>query len=739
MTFLNLGLLAGLSAIGIPLLVHLVHRHRVKAVRWGAMQFLQPVSRTRPRRLRLEQLLLLLVRMSVPLLLALLMARPVWKGSRSLVGDARTSLVAVLDTSYSMDAGRSGETAFSRALASIADVAGNLKGGSPVHIVEMGEVPRLLAPQPAEELGRGTPVFPQARPESGVASVAAALQSAAAILSQSRELDQQVVVFTDFQRVSFGEDARLGSALEAIRRLPLPARVTLFDVGRPFTDNVAVESLELSKLGVGVGQKIELRAHLRNFGNASYTDLKVVLRVDGKEQDVAQLALAPERRGQVLFTHRFEKPGSHTVEVEALADSLRADNVFFASVSVSDRLPVLLVDGDPGKGPMKGEMDFAEIALQPYGSGRVDMADLISAVKIRPEDIHPDRLEKVSAVILANVANLGPSQLTALQDFVRNGGGLLVFPGDRVDSAVYNAALFQEGRGLLPFALDPPATAAAPGRTPAMSVVEQRFEDPALEIFNDPRNGRLSDASIQKWFRLREAPSPEATAARKVLARLENGDVFLAEKQWGAGRVIQCATALDADWSNLPMRPVYLPLLQRLTVYLCGSSFPARNLEPGQPMVAVFGANDVGKTLKLTHPGGIPVELPVVQQGARGVLEYSNTQKPGIYTLTLPDGDGIHFVVNASRKESDLRRLSAGEIGGLAAANGVDLVSSTEEYLQRDRALRFGRELWRPLLWGLLAVVFVELFLAQYFGGTAAGASKKSVDAFDPAFAGKPE
>lgn len=739
MTFLNLGLLAGLSAICIPLLVHLVHRHRVKAVRWGAMQFLQPVLRARPRRLRLEQLLLLLVRMSVPLLLALLMARPVWKGARSLLGDARTSLVAVLDTSYSMDAGRSGDTAFSRALASIGEVAGNLKSGSPVQIVEMGEIPRLLAPEPAEEFVRGTPGFLQPRPGSGVASVAAALQSAAAILRQSRELDQQVVVFTDFQRVSFGEDARLGPALEAIRQLPHPARVTFFDVGRPFTDNVAVESLELSKLSVGVGQKIELRAHLRNFGNVSYPDLKVVLRVDGKEQEVAQLELAPRLRGQVLFTHRFEKAGSHTVEVEALADSLKADNVFFASVSVSDRLPVLLSDGDPGKGPMKGETDFAEIALQPYGSGRVDMADLISVAKIRPEEIHPARLAKVAAVILANVADLDPSQVTALQDFVRNGGGLLVFPGERVDSAVYNATLFQEGRGLLPFALEPPIAADPPGSASAVSVAEQRFDDPVLEIFNDPRNGRLSEASIRKWFRFREEPSPEALGERKVLARLENGDVFLAEKQWGAGRVIQCATALDADWSNLPMRPVYLPLLQRLTVYSCGSSFPARNLEPGKPMVALLGADNAGKTLRLTLPDGIRVELPVSKQGARGVLEYSDTQKPGIYRLTLPDGERIHFAVNASRKESELKRLSEGEILDLARANGVDIVGSLEEYLQRERSLRFGRELWKPLLWGLLAVVLAELILAQCFGSAVAGAPKESVRAFAPAFAGKRE
>jgi hypothetical protein len=735
MTFLNQGLLAGLSAIGIPLLVHLVHRNRARVVRWGAMLFLEPVLRTRSRRLRLEQLVLLLVRMAVPLLLALVMARPVWRGS---VGDVPTSFVALVDTSFSMDAGRAGDTAFSRAVAALDTLAGNLKTGSPVQVIEMAQVPTRLAPQTAGEFFPGSAGFLPLRPGSGVAAVRGAIQSAEALLSESRELDRQMVLFTDFQRVSFAEDAQLAQALESIRRQPNPPRVTFFDVGRPFTDNVAVESVELSKLSVGVGQKVELRAHLRNFGTASYPELKVVFRVDGKEQDVVQTGLAAGHRGQVLFAHRFEKAGSHTVEVEAQADGLRADNVFFASVPVSDRLPVLLVEGDPGNGPMKGETDFAEIALQPYGSARVDMADLISAVKIRPEDLHPARIEKAAAVILANVSGFTPSQVAALEEFVRNGGGLLIFPGDRVDPAVYNTALFKEGRGLLPFAFEP-IPAQTPSAQPAAAVAEQRFEDPVLEIFNDPRNGRLSEASIQKWLRLREESAPAATGPGKVLARLDNGEVFLAEKQWGAGRVIQCATALDADWSNLPMRPVYLPLLQRLTVYLCGSSFPGRNLEPGQPLMAVLGRNEAGKTLKLKTPEGMEREVSVLQQGDRGVLEYTDTHKPGIYTLTLADGAPIHFVVNASRKESDLKRLSDGEILDLARANGVDLVSSAEEYIQRDRALRFGRELWRPLLWGLLALVLGELVLAQRFGSVAQGAPAKPARAFDPAFAGKPQ
>ena len=155
--------------------------------------------------------------------------------------------------------------------------------------------------------------------------------------------------------------------------------------------------------------------------------------------------------------------------------------------------------------------------------------------------------------------------------------------------------------------------------------------------------------------------------------------------------------------------------------------------------MAVLGRNDAGKTLKLQTPDGMEREVPVLQQGNRSVLEYTDTQKPGIYTLTLADGASIHSVVNASRKESDLKRLSEGEILDLARANGVDLVTSPEEYIQRDRSLRFGRELWKPLLWGLLALVLGELVLAQRFGSSAQGSPGKPTRAFDPAFAGKPQ
>lgn len=67
--FLNPWLLAGLVGIGLPLAAHLISRRRFDVVDWGAMQFLNPSRKTR-RRMQLEELLLLLLRMGVIGLLA---------------------------------------------------------------------------------------------------------------------------------------------------------------------------------------------------------------------------------------------------------------------------------------------------------------------------------------------------------------------------------------------------------------------------------------------------------------------------------------------------------------------------------------------------------------------------------------------------------------------------------------------------------------------------------------------
>ncbi len=723
MTFLNATLLLGGLALAIPIIIHLFHKSRFQIVKWGAMHLLETVIRVNRRRVRIEQIILLIVRACLPIFLALAMARPIWKGNQKLLGESRTSTIVALDNSYSMQATRAGQSNFSLATDEAARIVGNLKRGSDVQVLLMGDGVTPMFDEPVYDTARVAQALGKLDAGFGSAAVPDALEYAAGVFAKMHESARNLVVFTDFQRVSFEatSDARLGEKIDRLKRLPIPPGITFFNVGEEVRDNVAVESLEFSKLMVGVGQKVQIRSNIRNYGDANYPDLRVYFRVDGREKSASQVMLGPHASSQVLFTHAFDTAGSHVVEVFADADPLKADNSCMASIPVRDKLPVLLVNGAPSPEPLKGETDFAEIALQPYAAGKVDLADLISTKVIKPEEVNAQTLANAAVVIAANVRKFDDGQLHALEEFVKNGGGLLIFPGDRVDSPWYNGPLYREGAGLLPLQLGALAGDLKES-APSTSIVSQRFENPALELFNDPRNGSFSDVAIKLWFKFKEAGDRPSAGRTTVLARLDSGDPLFTEKQYDGGHVIACATAVDADWSNLPMRSCYLPLMQRLTVYLASTIYPPRNLQVNQPIAAFLSLADVGKKATLVTPEGATIEVPIAKKGERGEVEYAKTQRPGLYTLTPPDGKAIHYVVNASRKESDLQRLNAQEIADFAKAHGVRVVHSGAEYQQIEHTQRYGHEMWKGALWVLLAFCFLELFLQQLFArgrGTA--------------------
>lgn len=96
-------MLLGLLGIALPILAHLLSKKRYDVVAWGAMQFLE-LGRNARRKIRLEQFLLLLLRMLLIALVALALARPWAQGGflSSLVSTQSRDVVFVIDGSYSM-------------------------------------------------------------------------------------------------------------------------------------------------------------------------------------------------------------------------------------------------------------------------------------------------------------------------------------------------------------------------------------------------------------------------------------------------------------------------------------------------------------------------------------------------------------------------------------------------------------------------------------------------------------
>ncbi len=152
MTFLNAILLAGAAAFLIPLIIHLLNKRRVTVVAWGAMHLLQEALRQKKKNLRIEQLLLLLIRIAIPIVLALCLARPVLSFFSQLPGMNKSSLVVLLDNSYSMRAPAVGGTVRDQARNDLRRVLDSLPRGSDASVILAGNPPKLLLDQPTTAL-----------------------------------------------------------------------------------------------------------------------------------------------------------------------------------------------------------------------------------------------------------------------------------------------------------------------------------------------------------------------------------------------------------------------------------------------------------------------------------------------------------------------------------------------------------------------------------------------------------
>ena len=712
MSFMNIALIGGAAAAAIPILVHFISKSRHRELKWGAMHLIEITIKAQQRRLRFENWLLMLLRCAIPILLALCMARPVLKGSTILWSDEKASLLVLLDNSYSLDFKGAGGTNFDKARDATVKIVKQLKRGSDVNVIMMSDpdsplydIPVFNTEAVAQEISEMSSGFGQAR-------VSAALETGSEQLNLMNHAQREVVFVSDFQRTSWpteeGEAALRTRVSKQLKGQKMPPNLTLFHVGVEGRENVCVESLSFSRLLLGVNQKLSLQASLRNYGERNHDSLRVVFRADGKEIDEQIIPLDADERRQVRFSHQFDMPGSHVVEVLTEADTLTADNIYRASIPVWDKVPVLIINGDSSDDPLKGETDFLEVALQPFHAGGVkDMEDLLETRVVDVAEFNAKAIGQARVVIMANVAKLQFVQLDDLQTYVKDGGGLLVFGGDKLDIPWYNEQLLPYG--LLPARLGELADKQEDPE-PFTRVVVQRFDHPALEIFSNPRNGDLASIEINRWHKTFEDPDNDLV---QTMARLETGDALLTEKKWGNGRIIFCSTTCDDAWATLPLREVFVPFVQRLCTYLASAVMPPRNLSIGQKAVAHFPFTSTGGEVVVSDPRGDEQKRPIEARAGRGVASFDKTSLPGLYEMRGPEGEVIHFVVNTERTESDLKQLTLDERQKLAKSMSADLVADVEQYRKLDHSRRFGQEFWKPLFALVLAILFFELWLQR--------------------------
>ena len=748
LVFLHPALLGFLALAAIPIIIHLLHRRKFRTVMWAAMEFLLSSDKETARRLRIMQLLLLLTRIAIILFIVAALARPHLTGAffAGFLGQSRSASTIIFDNSYSMALQQGNTPAFESAKEVADAVASTLRRGDSLSLMTVGPRPSFAIesardPEFLKQQIKATPL------SHGGTDVLGALTKCLERMKESQQSHREILLVTDCRREGWHVEDTAG--WHRVNRLieqcdPKP-KLFVVDVSTPGArENALVESVRLPSAppGVGRGYTVEctIRTRIEEPGPAPV----VTLYLDDEEREAGRVKGSEFKDGvsTAKFVFRPTEAGWHWGKVTIGPDALAPDNTRYFVYEVKEALHVLCLDGSPSSRPLESGMGFLRVALAPADvspgeTSAYETATALTANIIMPTVAPLSRfwefdVSEYPAVMVTDAPAFSDRVAASLRSYVYSGGGLVVFLGDAVRPEEYvSLSDPASGRPLLPAqvtGLKGTAVELDAAETPeAVRLAEFDFNHPVVRPFEDAKDGDLTAASFYCYAAVAiDENDPDV----RVLMRFDNGDPYLVERRFGRGVVLLFTSSADLRWSNLPLKPVFLPLVHRITYWLAQRGSAAHDLAPGEPIRYPVASRFASTALRLDRPRGGPVVVRPVLAGIPGekagaklpTVVYDGTDPAGIYALLVPDADddaggeaGVEtqFCVNVETRESDLTPLSPKVLGSLFKATKIEYVEADEDVVGLIRTSRHGREIWRYLALAVCLFLMTESVLAH--------------------------
>ncbi len=693
MTFLAPLFLLATLAGAIPVVLHLIHRRQTREVPFPTLRFLKlSVERTRRRRY-VDDLALLLTRVGILVLLALGLAGPTLSALRGLLGRGTSTAVAIVwDNSGSMDMIDDGRPRIESARRAVEQVLDSLRDGDSAALlptngpIEPGHG-RLLR---TLDTVRQEVVDLKAFPEK--AGLIAKVAEARALLDHAATARRELIVVTDNQAIAWeGREGAAGSSWPTV----------VVDVHGEPKLNVALRDFQVEAPAPLADVPVTARVDVFNPGAVSRS-VHVELLQDGVRAAVSPtLELPPGGSVPHEFRFSWDRPGVHRAEARLVEeDGSALDNhIYFAQV-IEQQLNVAIVqqrNDDQGFG---SAAFYLERALSLEGAIHLSMWG--------PAELAREALAGQAVIYLVDMPALEPPVCDRLVEYVRGGGHLFWIMGKQVKGEAYERMNIMARGELLPVPME---DARRPSERPgeSWSLADLDREHPALAPLTDPpslyRSVLVYEVFPQKF---------EAKSGGRVLIRLDDGSPLLTERPVGAGSVLLLGTGLHVSWTNLPVRPLFLPLMARLTFHLAGVQAEKARCLAGAPMTVPIGKGT--SEVEIVRPTGEVVRVRREKE-EDPTIRYDETHDAGIYVARPlgPTSRAFAFAVNGDPDESSPEVLPAESLREKLGV-GPLVVCRPAEVAETIKHLREGTTLAPWVLACVLALIVVETYLANERG-----------------------
>lgn len=682
MNFVQTGFLIGAAAIGIPVVIHLLSRWKIRRLELGTMRFLQEVIQDTARRRRIRRWFLLLTRAALMLLLALLFARPYLTEAMGRDGNYRQ--IILIDRSSSMGMPGPEGRLVDDAVSAANDIVSQL---GPDVTVAWAWFDRHVDPVPAE-LGRTSPP----RVVVGGTSYAAALRWARDRLHAAPGVNAEVILVTDMQRSGLRSDTLDSSMLSFPQNVP----VRIIDVGRKAANNLALTGAVPSSAEIFPGQDVRLTATLFNYGSLSFEDLPATATASDGSRTVRvkkSVNVPPGEAEELEFNLGKLDPGLWQIRITVdVADDLAVDNQRFAAVEVVEPVRTLLLESGSPVAGSAAESYFLQAALSQIDASNDDRTDQLpdespqGRFEVKPVFLEEESTPIVNAdefplTVVANAGAIPAATIHQLENYVRAGGRLLVFAGEGINET----SSFWSDAGLAPGTFgDSRISGTMPFRIESVD-----GSDAMMKPFNDPQQADLSRLGFHQIVPV--VPDEQA----RVLAWFDQQQPAVTRHACGSGRVVWFLSSADSRWGNWTTSPLYLPLIRQMASDLLNLT--------GEGRIRYRTLGDDGPS---RH---VQLEMSPAS-GSDSVAAQDDRSLPVFRSPGFEQRKDALYVVNESAAESDPTRIDTtafSEFLGLTLAD--ESGQKTAGHVVTNRR----NELWPWLAAAVFILVVGEFCLAN--------------------------
>ncbi len=671
MTFLHTLFLPLLAAASIPVLLHLLSRMRLPVVSFSTLEFLKRLQKKKARRVKLKQLILLIIRTLAIIFLVFTFARPALRSNAGGAAGTEVEILLLVDDGLNTASEtRDGQNIrlVSHAAARILEVGGSTDQASYIP---------LSHPMKRLTVGSGQFDFIRDRLSNLTPSYWAprfidARSESDSVLSQTVRFNREIYFISNFYSPDW-DSIDWNEPGETERRF-------LVTVGPDNIPNYSVENVEIKSAIIQKNSPIEIDALFHNHSDRAVNDALVSVYLEGERIAQASIDVPPNGRITKSFTIFSEKPGNLAGFVKwEDSDDFQIDNRRWFILNIPAQEKILTVVSDP---------EIKSVLTAVFNSLDAEFIDVAF------EDADAWETKPISgydAVILTDVKRVSAGASERLAEFVQQGGGLILFQNLEADLAGLSRGLW-----------DKLGFSGAKGVIEGGSVSWGKL-DLDHPLFTGMFEKNANPRSPHFSFALNLATGKDDQA----IIPFSNGSPFLIERKVNNGRALLYSVSLKSSVSDFIFTGIFAPLIIRSAGYVSSSAGDRSfEWETGKNYDVVLPLTDV-RTVSLIKPDRETIELsprPII-----GGVEYSIDEitLPGIYEFRRNDKTLARYAANVPIDQSELMRRDMDLVSERLSASEI-FQPKDENISDRILSARFGTELWLPL-----ALIFAILLLAE--------------------------